>query len=452
MHSLSWHSAVVLVLHLRAATSFALRHGHTGPASTSVHRQRHSRRRGPLRSSPSSRDATPEEDSLFAAINAMRAGAIKAELTAAGIGTSDVFEKEELVLRLATFRKGRPAAPPVAPVFRPTAQAPASTSRVPMRFHSLTPDLSVRSKNSNVFLRPSPGKYPSININLPNQKRPLTLLVDTACSGIVLRPQIVQQYNLPTFNMGVTMQAAGGTTTGSSAAKLTSATLEDGTQLDEMMVAGQDIGALPGALDGIVGLSFFTQFASVAFDFESQELLLSKHAAKAASFKEMEVIAECALKLCRIGVWTVDVTLDGRGPVKMLLDTGAASTFINWKGVQDLNMNRDHPLISRNIDAIGAMGADNMALELSHRFVLKRRVNLTSDPSKISAFGPLGLDINEMGSLNIDIGNLPVLEMLKADNVGGILGTDVLMRCDVLEVCITQPSPKVRLLKRSTNI
>jgi hypothetical protein len=76
----------------------------------------------------------------------------------------------------------------------------------------------------------------------------------------------------------------------------------------------------------------------------------------------------------------VDTNLDGSGPVKLLFDTGAAETFLNWKGVQDLNMNRDHPLIQRNRGKNCAMRADNMALEISHRFVLKNRVNFLSDP------------------------------------------------------------------------
>lgn len=319
-----------------------------------------------------------------------------------------------------------------------------------MDFHSLTPDLSVPSRNSNVFLRPSPGKYPSIDLTVPGQKRPLTLLVDTACSGLVLRPNIIKQYNLPSFNAGVTMTAAGGTVGGTSVAKLSSAIMDDGTVLDDLMVAGQDIGALPRKLDGIIGLSFLNQFQSVAFDFDESKLILSKkkNAESMTSNNNMEVLAKSEMKLCKIGVWTVDVTLDGRGPVKMLVDTGAASSFLNWKGVHSLNMDRDHPLISRNTEALGVMGADNNAFELSHRFVLKRRINLTSDPSSVGVFDPQGIDISEMGSVNIDIGDLPVLDTLKYEEVGGILGSDILMRCDSLHFDFGNSSPNVLMLKK----
>uniref|UniRef100_A0A7S3V5A2 SAP domain-containing protein n=1 Tax=Chaetoceros debilis TaxID=122233 RepID=A0A7S3V5A2_9STRA len=413
----------------------------------------------------SSSSSTQEED-LISDIRSMRVRQLKDELKSAGVDTSDVFEKEELVQRLAAYRKKNPnvesgnvdssssaASEDQTRARRSSTSTPSSSSecRIPMDFHSLTPDASVQAKNDgNIFLRPSPGKYPSININLPNHKRPLTLLVDTACSGIVVRPSIIEQYNLPKYNVGMTMQAAGGTTTGNSVSKIVSPRLDDGTKLDDMMVAGQDIGALPNTLDGIIGISFLNQFKYVAFDFEQGELILRKTSSNNDTTAEMEVLAESDCKVCRIQVWTVDVTLDGRGPVTMLLDTGAASTFINWKGAQDCNMNRDHPLISRNRDALGAMGADNMAFELSHRFVLKGRMNLTSNPSKIGAFEPLGIDITKNGPVNIDIGDLPVLETLKSDNVGGILGSDILMRCDVLELDLSRGAPKIKMLKRNS--
>jgi hypothetical protein len=98
---------------------------------------------------------------------------------------------------------------------------------------------------------------------------------------------------------------------------------------------------------------------------------------------------------------------------------------------------------------MGVMGADNIALALSHRFVLKNSVNLTSDPTKLGPFQPLGVDIQTYGSLNVDIGDLPVLSILQADNVGGIMGNDILMRCDVLHFDLGRPgSPEICLLNR----
>jgi hypothetical protein len=87
---------------------------------------------------------------------------------------------------------------------------------------------------------------------------------------------------------------------------------------------------------------------------------------------------------------------------------------------------------------------------MSHRFVLKRRVNLTSDPSSVGVFDPQGIDVTEMGSVNIDIGDLPVLETLASDGVGGILGSDILMRCDVLSFNYgTNESPSMSMHKKT---
>lgn len=397
-------------------------------------------------------------DDVLVEIKSMRVRQLKLELEGAGINTSDAFEKDTLVERLVEYRKSAKfiAAQNASP---PSSESPVSTGdtrtrtysngiiQVPLGFHSLTPDMSVPSNNSNVFLRPSPGKYPSIQLTIPGQDRKLTLLVDTACSGIVMRPKVLKYYNLPSLNTGISMTAAGGTTNAGSVATLKTSVMDDGTILDEMIVAGQDIGALPNILDGIIGLSFLNQFKKVAFDFENGELLLSKTSSDEMNFRHMEVAASSELNLCKIGVWTVDATLDGRGPVKLLLDTGAAATFLSWKGVKDLNMSIDHPLIQRNTNPIGAMGADNNAIELSHRFVLKSRMNLISGPSSMGAFGPLGVE--GAGPLNIDIGDLPIFTMLESDDVGGIMGSDIIMGCDVLYLDLAaRPSPTITMYNK----
>jgi predicted aspartyl protease len=406
------------------------------------------------------------EQDFVQEIRSLRVKQIKEELINAGVDISDVFEKEELVQRLVAFRNSYPknetsgkTAQNNKEDFEKKSNSSSSIpieSHIPLAFHSLTPEQSVKAKNDNhVFLRPSPGKFPSININLSNSDKSLTLLVDTACSGVVLRPNVVKKYSLPILNIPSTMQAAGGLTTGTSVSKIIRPRLDNGVELEDMMVAVQDIGALPLELDGIIGISFLQQFQYVAFDFENREMILRKTTNLDDSFNynplEEEVLAESNCNLCRIGVWTVDVTLDGRGPVKMLLDTGAASTFLNWKGAQDCSLKRDHPLVTRNRDPIGAMGADNMAIELSHRFQVKRRVNFMTSFS-IGAFGPLGIDLREMDPLNIDIGDLQVLETLKADGVGGILGSDLLMRCDFLELDflrgVKKGIPRIRMIKR----
>ena len=427
----------------------------------------------------------------------MRVRELKSKLESVGIDTSDAFEKDELVKRLVDYsmqnnlnsipestessttnstvkkkkkKKKKLNTPPpdiiaenealeettsnVQEASVPNTNKPemkrkarGSVTRVTLGFHSTQPSSSIPSAKTTtdnpynqVFLRPSPGKYPSIQLSLKGFDRKMTLLVDTACSGFILRPNIMSLYKLQNTapNVNISMTAAAGTANigGVSVGNVKNAKMDDGTVLEDMIVAGQDIGALPQELDGIIGLSFLKQFEKIAFDFQNGQLLLlpPRSQEEWIDLSSMELMAKSQCKTCRIGVWTVDMSLDGRGPVKMLLDSGAAATFLNWNGVNALNMDRSHPLIQRNTDAMGLMGADNVALQLTHRFVLKNRVNLTSDLSAVGAFGPLGIEVQsgDNGPLNIDIGDLPVLETLKGENVGGIVGSDLLMRCDLL--------------------
>jgi len=70
-----------------------------------------------------------------------------------------------------------------------------------------------------------------------------------------------------------------------------------------------------------------------------------------------------------------------------------------------------------------------MALQLTHRYKVKRRYNLVAENNNAIPLPGIGLD----GEVcNVDIGDLPVLETLKSDDVGGILGADLLMMCDVV--------------------
>jgi hypothetical protein len=412
---------------------------------------------------------------LLDEINQMRVKEIKQQLNNANISTDDCFEKSELVQRLYDYKinnsesdsdnkssaqatktnNNSSSTSGTSSTTKSRGTNDASTIRVPMDFHSLTTQ-SVPS-NNNIFLRPSPGKFPSISVKLPTKtgKRELNLLVDTACSGLILRPNVAKVLNLPSINTGVTMTAAGGTMNGNNnVCSLDCIQLKDEneTLLRDFIVVAQDIGSLPPVLDGIIGLSFLERYNTVSFDFSCGELVLKSEVnAKAKTMSEYdnpmvyETMAETNLSRSRLGIYIASTTLDGRGPVKMILDTGAASTFLNWKGVSDLNMDRSHPLISHNREAIGVMGADNNALALSHRFVLKRRLNFDSTGSSgtVGMFAP-GLDIadNDIGTaatsttdgVNIDIGDLPVLETMRTEDVGGILGSDILMRCDVVHI------------------
>ncbi len=392
-----------------------------------------------------------DTQSILDKIKRMRVKEIKQQLEEVNISTTDCFEKEELIQRLYTYKLSSKKKEGNSYQNSNVSNNVDSNDnddafiRIPMDFHSLT-TTPVKSNNSNdLYLRPSPGKFPSISITLPTKgNKKLNLLVDTACSGILLRPSIIQNLQLPKINTGVTMTAAGGTVTAdnNSVCRLDCIQLNDKHQtiLKDFIVVGQDIGSLPSILDGIVGLSFLERYFSVSFDFEFGELVLLKEKRKLTQFDNpmvYDVVAETLLTRSRMSVYIASVTLDGRGPVKMIVDTGAASTFLNWKGAKDMNIDRNHPLVSFNTEAIGVMGADNNALALTHRFVLKRRFNFQSGgkaTTTVGMFAP-GLDIVENGNtsgMNIDIGDLPVLETMRSEDVGGILGSDLLMRADVV--------------------
>jgi len=61
-----------------------------------------------------------------------------------------------------------------------------------------------------------------------------------------------------------------------------------------------------------------------------------------------------------------------------------------------------------------------------------------------NAYSPAGLLC--IDGINIDIGDLPVLEALKGDGVGGILGADLLMMCDLVRFSgMNKRSPTVTL-------
>ncbi|KAL7535375.1 hypothetical protein ACHAXR_011128 [Thalassiosira sp. AJA248-18] len=345
-----------------------------------------------------------------------------------------------------------------------TAAAPTKngwTITTPFIYHELETSKSVAAQNAeDIYIRPSAGKYAAITVQLKKEGQPSsiewTLLVDTACSGLVLRPDAVARANqqcpgiLHTISNAGTMTMAG-SSQGASVAKWDSYTklLVGGLEINHANVAAcQDIGALPSGLDGIIGLSFLDQFACVDFDFVNNELRLDRMDLDPLIPNMNDIVAQGPLSLTALRIYTADMTLDGRGPVKLLVDTGAAGSFLNWKGVSDMRLSTSSPQIEPIREQIGAMGADNMALKLTHRFTLKRRWNLVAENNAVGDFCPgIGLRDNERS--DIDISDLPVLEGLKGDGVGGILGADLLMMCDVVRFCgLNGSSPTMILMKQ----
>jgi len=333
----------------------------------------------------------------------MRVKELKVELDTLNISTSDVFEKEELVQRLYHARIDGASANVIAngidikkkqkkkkrrsydeddtstddTVNPMTTSSNNSNSNnnswtitTPLIYHDLESSKSVQAKNANdIYIRPSPGKYASIKVQLLKQgsqgANPIEwmLLVDTACSGLVLSPNAVSKANNMCPNIIQTIDNAGtmtmaGSSQGSSVAKWDTYTKlsVEGIEIDHTNVAAcQDIGALPSQLDGIIGLSFLEKYACVDFDFVNDELRLDISNSSPIISNANDVIAQGPLSLTKLRIYTADVTLDGRGPVKLLVDTGAASSFLNWNGVSQMKLSSSSPQINPIKDMIGAM-------------------------------------------------------------------------------------------------
>jgi len=359
-------------------------------------------------------------------IKGMRIKQLKEELKVYGIPINDVFEKEELVRRLVKAKSQKGFSNNQA------RNGSSDMLQVPMSFFALEASRSVSGTSSigEIYLRPSPGQYPAIDLHIPNGDK-LTMLVDTACSGIVLRPSSAKKQGMKIVDNPISMTSAGGTAE-TKLSQIDRFSVQ-GKQFGPSPIAVQDIGALPSQLDGILGLQFLSQFAHVTFDFDKKVLQLSN--TEVATPEEGMLVGEGELLYTRFGVWAVNCILDGKGPVKMLLDTGAASSILNWKGVSDLGLNRSSPEVCINKSPIGAMGADNLAIQLTHRITFEESVKL--DETSI------GLSLGIEGSLDIDIGTLPILDMLLSDGVGGIIGSDALMRCSSLKLMLKGSSKKV---------
>ncbi|CAB9504233.1 expressed unknown protein [Seminavis robusta] len=372
-------------------------------------------------------------------IRSMRAKEIKAELDRNKISTAGMFEKEDLVQRLYEARKQNPyqtSTPQTSATNGWGEQSKASTTNdnqgtnvleAPLYLTSLDAGSRIATVNGADFSVDSKDcPYPSIRIQVTpgwQSQFELNLLLDTACSGLVLRPSVVEKYKLPSLSTPVTMTGAGGVASQTGLTQLESFRLGSQT-FGPLPAAVQDIGALPRSLDGIIGLSFLTQFEGMDMDFRKGTIsLYPKENPLPSPPSDLVVVAEGDMSLLpSLGIYSVDVTLGGRGPVKMLVDSGASDTFLSWRGVSDLGLSRDSKFLNP-LRGMGAMGSDSVAMELTHRINISSKLNLGR-----SLKG--GLPLNDSRRLSIDIGNIAILESLRGDGVGGIVGIDTFMRSD----------------------
>ena len=265
-----------------------------------------------------SQSATNNEE-ILQSIRSLRVKQIKSELEALNISTADAFEKEELVQRLLRARLSGAANKAVAAktskkkkrrtydddIFESDTTGSVidnqdsqgayysqnafsspitdATIKAPFIYFSLDSRKQIQDRQSqDVYIRPSPGKYAAVEVKLQSKNSQhsveYTLLVDTACSGIVLSPQAITRAGglIQTIKGAASMTTAGGGQGGYDIAKWgdksTTKFIVGGVDVNEIegfggsmmnMAAVNDIGALPDGLDGILGLSFLNKVSSL---------------------------------------------------------------------------------------------------------------------------------------------------------------------------------------------
>jgi predicted aspartyl protease len=410
-------------------------------------------------SADASADANTQKALLEEEVRSMRVKEIKAELSKLKISTQDVFEKEQLVQRLLEVRKNGQGLEELRSSTAAASTASSSSSSntntnvitAPLYFTGLDTDLKVAAVNMNgggITINPSDQPYATIKMEVQkggNAPFTLQLLLDTACSGFVLRPSVVDKYGLAKLSTPVTMTGAGGTTGATGLTQIEQFSL-GGETFGPLPAAVQDIGALPSSLDGIVGLSFLSQFAGVDLDFCNGQVSLYKRGSQLPELSEKSLVAQGTMMLIpQLGIYTVDVMMGTRGPVSMLVDSGAANTFLNWNGVNALGISKTEDTnsspLQRLSSPMGAMGSDNVAMQLTHRIHVSSTLGLGR-----AAGGSLpGLSLKDSKRLAIDIGDIAILESMRSQNVFGILGIDALMRCSSVRMVFNGPKKEIFL-------
>jgi len=454
-----WTFFVILFLMVDWGDSFSLI-----PSSWNHHHRRHDIRSHHARSlflagkMDLEGDTTTMTIEEVEKIRSMRVKDLKDALSQLNIPTKDVFEKEQLVQRLLEARqKGNYQSKKNMNNDDTPKKTTGSRDVIVTKlfFTNMDSNLRIEARNMNgggIEVNPSEQPYPTIEFDVifgGGSTFPLRLLVDTACSGFVLRPAVVQRYNLPQMSTPVTMTGAGGTVGATGLTQLSKFSI-GGETFGPLPAAVQDIGALPSSLDGIVGLSFLNYFAAVDMDFSNGNLYMYKRGTPVPSAPPSSVqgtlVARGRMDMVpQYGIYTVDTTFGGRGPVKMLVDTGAACTFLNWDGVSDLGISRnDNKFLQRLSNPMGAMGSDNIAMQLTHRLGVSSTLNLGIQQQQRPIGSSLpGLSLAGNKRLQMDIGDIAILESMKNQRVGGILGIDAFMRATCIRFILEGPNKEI---------
>jgi hypothetical protein len=154
----------------------------------------------------------------------------------------------------------------------------------------------------------------------------------------------------------------------------------------------------------------------------------------------VQKVGETNLSLTPQGEWMADVWIDGRGPVTMLVDTGAQRSILNWKAVQEqLNLPRDSPRLTPISSPRSAIGSTDEEDDITHILQVQDGIALESGTNRASSMVGEGL--------SIAICDIPVLESLRHLGVGGILGCDVMLTCSVVRMNLGDSNGKLTLFQ-----
>ena len=366
-------------------------------------------------------------------IRFMKIKDLKSELDAAQIPHADVFEKEELVRRVFNLRTTGPG--DNREPENTTAQPSESAITVPLYILSNQDrELKLANDTTMSVSRDQDAQFCAVQVKIPQdnskQEHTLVLLVDTACSGVVLRSSVPSRCGLPLYNSpSSTMTGASGVASGLGQISQISRfyltnrqELESRRQFGPLPAAIQDISALPFELDGILGLSFLSQFAAIDFNFGSSALILHSET------PPVERLRTPLTMIGSYGIYGVDVLIDGRGPVRLLLDTGASNSLINSEGVRGLGL--DIAALEKLPQSTGAIGVDDgLAMTITHRIFVK-------DAFLLGKNGENRLKV--VYEFELSVAEIPILDGMSG--IVGILGIDALKLCQNLRISCKHPA------------
>ena len=390
------------------------------------------------------------EEGIVAELRSKSVRELKKELQEKSIPCNDVFEKEELVQRLssALLSKEDEKTNNSQVTEKPGAtKANDACITTPLKLISLrgNEEVTVASTEPGTLkFQPTDQPFATMDLNVSG-KYSLCLMVDTACSGIVLKSSSVKKHNIPVLPNPVTSTGASGQAEQVGLAEIPSFSV-GGTSFGRLPAAVQDLEVIPQSVDGIIGLSFLGQFETVQFDYRTEQLQLYKEKAAAVEDNLQPVASGSLNMLGSMGVYTVNVYVGERGPVSMIVDTGGSNTFLSWKGLRDLGLTAQSKGVYRIPDAAGAMGNTGQAFALTHRIFVSSQLHLGQPPGSDLA----GLSLAGNARLGIDIGDIPLLQNLASQNVGGILGLDVFTRCAAIRLSLQGRDRKLTLYADKT--